>query len=165
VIFLINHRFAFYWYIPFFGASGFCALVARNVYDTIERRNPAWLAKSGADSVFALVCFGAFILHRDSTRYARAWVRERAVEYRRFVTGLKTLPPPSPGEIVYFDSKPSHFSETHLRSATQVALRRTDVDARFVSEFLSDARFWIRFREGHLRQVLTGKDKQRQNGR
>jgi len=78
---------------------------------------------------------------------------------------LEALPSPSPREVLYFDSKPSQFNQTNLLSATQVALRRTDVGAEFVSEFPPDARYRLRFEGTHLIQVPPDKDDQRQNGR
>jgi len=36
---LVNDRFAFYWYPPLFGTSGFAAMFANHVTDMIERRN------------------------------------------------------------------------------------------------------------------------------
>ena len=160
VIFLVNHRFAFYWYLPFFGVSGLAAIVAKHVADMIEKRNPTWLAAAGGYCVFALLCFGTFIWHRDATRPHRARVRQWAQEYRCFVTGLEALPSPSRREVLYFDSKPSHFNQTHLLSATQVALRRTDVGAELVSEFPSDARYRLRFEGTRLIQVPPDKNDQ-----
>ena len=161
VIFLVNHRFAFYWYLPFFGVSGIAAIVAKHVTGVIEKRNPTWLAAAGGYCVFALLCLGTFIWHRDATRPEREWVRQREREYRGFVTGLEALPSPLRREVLYFDSKPSDFNQTLLLSATQVALRRTDVGAEFVSEFPSDARYRLRFKGRHLIQVPLDKNDQR----
>jgi hypothetical protein len=165
VIFLVNHRFAFYWYLPFFGVSGLAAIVAKHVADMIEKRNPRWLAAAGGYCVFALLCLGTFIWVTDATRPYRAWVRQQAQEYRRFVTGLEALPSPSRSEVLYFDSKPSHFNQTLLLSATQVALRRTDVGAEFVSEFPSHARYRLRFEGRRLIQVPPDTNDQQKNGR
>jgi hypothetical protein len=165
VIFLVNHRFAFYWYLPFFGVSGLAAIVAKRLAAMIEKRNPTWLAAAGGYCVFALLCLGTFMWLKNATGPHRTWVRERAREYRGFITGLEALPSPSPREVLYFDSKPSHFNQILLLSATQVALRRTDVGAEFVSEFPADARYRLRFEGTHLIQVPPDKDDQRQNGR
>ena len=165
VIFLVNHRFAFYWYLPFFGVSGLAAIVAKYVAYVVEKRNPTWLAAAGGYCVFALLCLGTFILLRDATRPQWAWVSQQAHEYRRFVTGLAALPSPSRREVLYFDSKPSNFNQTLLLSATQVALRRTDVGVELVSEFPSDARYRLRFEGTRLIQVPPDKNDQQQNGR
>jgi hypothetical protein len=165
VIFLVNHRFAFYWYLPFFGVSGLAAIVAKHVADMIGKRNPTWLATAGGYCAFALLCLGTFSWYKDATGPGRTWLRQQSREYRVFVTGLTALPSPSPREVLYFDSKPSHFNQILLLSATQVALRRTDVGAEFVSEFPSDARYRLRFDGTHLIQVPPDKNDQQQNGR
>jgi hypothetical protein len=61
VIFLVNHRFPFYWYLPFLGVCGLAAVLAKNVVGLIRTRNPQWIAKSGAYSVFVLLCWGDFL--------------------------------------------------------------------------------------------------------
>jgi hypothetical protein len=60
VIFLINHRFAFYWYLPCLGVCGLAATPAKEVYSVIEMRNPRWLAQGGAAAVFVLLWLGYF---------------------------------------------------------------------------------------------------------
>jgi hypothetical protein len=153
VIFLINHRFAFYWYLPFLGLCGLAAILTSGIASRITARNPQWLAGAGAYSIFALLCWGTFLLHEEVNRPERSWLKQRADEYRGFVTGLKTLPPPHAGEVIYFNSQPSNFYPVCLLAATQVALRRTDVNARLVSEFPPDAAYRLRFQESRLIQL------------
>jgi hypothetical protein len=154
VIFLINHRYAFYWYLPFLGVSGLMAMLTQDVAALIETCNPRWLAKAGAYSIFALLCWGTFLVHKESNRPQRSWIRDRANEYRALIAGLRALPQPPPDETIYFDSQPSHFDERLLLSATQVAFRRTDLRVKLVSEFPLDARYRLRFRDSNLIQVL-----------
>ena len=153
VIFLVNHRYAFYWYLPFLGVSGLMAMFAKNITGQIETRNPRWLTLAGAYSVFALLCWGTFLVHKESNRPKRSEIKERANEYRAFITGLRALPSPSPEETIFFDSRPSYFDEPLLLSATQVAFRRTDLRVKLVSEFPSGARYRLRFQESRLIQV------------
>lgn len=153
VIFLINHRYAFYWYLPFLGVSGLIAMLAKDVAGVIENRNPEWLSKAGAYSVLALLCWGTFLAHKEANRPKRSSIRARATECRAFVTGLKALTPPPRGEVIYFDSKPSYFGEADLLSATQVVLRRTDLGVKLVSEFPPETRYRLRFEESRLRQL------------
>jgi hypothetical protein len=82
-----------------------------------------------------LLCWCTFLVHEEANRPQRSWIKERADEYRSFVTGLKALPPPTHGVVIYFDSQPSNFYPVCLLATNQVALVRTDVDARLVSEF------------------------------
>jgi hypothetical protein len=153
VIFLINHRFAFYWYLPFLGVCGLAAMLTKTVAVPIETRNPRWLVDCSASVVFILLCWGTFLVHKEANRPQRSWVKDRTNEYRAFVTGLRSLPPPPNGEIIFFDSHPSLFDELLLRSATQVAFRRTDLSAKLVAEFPPEARYRLRFHESRLIQL------------
>lgn len=153
VIFLINHRFAFYWYLPFLGVCGLAAMLAKAVVVRIETRNPHRFVECGASAIFILLCWGTFLVHKDANRQQRSKVRDRTNEYRAFVTGLRALPAPPPGETIFFDSHPSLFDENFLLTATQVALGRTDVRAKLVAEFPAEARYRLRFRESRLIQV------------
>ena len=153
VIFLINHRFEFYWYLPFLGVSGLAAMLVKTVVVPIETRNPHWLVECGASVVFILLCWGTFLVHEEANRPQRSWERALTGEYRAFVTGLRALPAPPPGETIFFDSQPSLFDEDVLLSATQVALGRTDVHTKLVAEFPPEARYRLRFQESHLVQL------------
>jgi len=153
VIFLINHRNAFYWYLPFLGICGLAAILAKIVAIQFESRNPLWLVQCGEWVVFILLCWITFLVHKDASRQQRSLARDRTNEYRAFVTGLKELPPPPHGETIFFDSMPSQFDENVLLSATQVALRRTDLNAKLVAEFPSEARYRLRFQDLCLLQL------------
>jgi hypothetical protein len=153
VIFLINHRFEFYWYLPFLGVSGLAAMLAKTVAVPMETRNRHWLVECGASVVFVLLCWGTFLVHEEANRPQRSWERALTGEYRAFVTGLRALPAPPPGETIFFDSQPSLFDEDLLLAATQVALGRTDVHAKLVAEFPPEARYRLRFQESHLVQL------------
>jgi uncharacterized integral membrane protein len=154
LIFLVNHRFAFYWYLPFFGVSGLAAILAKAVAVRIEARNPHWLVRCGASAIFILLCWGSFVIHDGATRQKRSRARDRTNEYRAFVTGLRALPTPPPGEVIFFDSRPSLFDENLLQNATQVALGRTDIKAKFVAEFPPEARYRLQFHESRLIRIL-----------
>jgi hypothetical protein len=153
VIFMINHRFAFYWYLPFLGLCGLTAMLGKNVANMIETLNPPWLAKTAAYSVFALLCWATFLVHKQANP-DRSAIKDRGNEYRAFITGLRMLPPPPKGETIFFDSHPLYFDEGLLLSATQVAFRRPDLRVKLVSEFPSEARYRLRFRDSSLTQVL-----------
>jgi hypothetical protein len=133
--------------------SGLAAMLAKTVYDAAAGRNPQWLSQSGALAIFISLCWGTFMLQKNLTQPRRASMRASTNEYRAFVTGLKNLPSPSHNETIFFDSMPSHFDQNILLSATQVGLRRTDVGAKLVTEFPSEARYRLRFQESRLLQV------------
>jgi hypothetical protein len=153
VIFLINHRYAFYWYLPFLGICGLAAILAKIVAIQFESRNPLWLVQSGESVIFILLCWVTFLVHKDASRQQRSLARDRTNEYRAFITGLRALPVPPLGETIFFDSQPSLFDEQHLLTATQVALGRTDVHAKLVAEFPSEARYRLRFQKSRLVQL------------
>jgi hypothetical protein len=150
VIFMINHRFAFFWYLPFLGVCGLTAILAKNVAKMIETRNRPWLARTAAYSVFALLCWFTFLAHKHAINPARSAMRNGATEYRAFILGLRSLPPPAKGETIFFDSHPAYFNEGLLLSATQVAFGRTDLRVKLVSEFPLDARYCLRFHDSNL---------------
>jgi len=137
VIFMINHRFAFYWYLPFLGVCGLMAMLSKNVAKMIKTRNPLWLGKTAAYLVFALLCWATFLVHKRATT-ERSAIRDLGSEYRAFITGLETLAPPPRGETIFFDSHPSYFDEKMLLSATSVAFHRTDLKVKLVSAFPSE---------------------------
>lgn len=153
VIFLINHRYAFYWYIPFLGICGLAAILAKLAAVQFESRNPGWLVQSGELVIFILLCWITFHVHKDANRQQRSLARDRTNEYRAFVTGLRALPAPPLGETIFFDSQPSLFDAQYLREATQMALGRTDVRAKLVAAFPAEARYRLRFQRSRLVQV------------
>jgi hypothetical protein len=153
VIFLVNHRAPHYWYLPFLGVCGLAAMLAKSVTGLIERRNPQWLAQSGASAVFVLLCWSSYLLYKNTMAGYISLERNRANEYRAFVTGLRALPPPPEGETIFFDSYPSLFDEIPLGAATRVAFGRNDLSAKVVTEFPAEARYRLRFRKSRLIQV------------
>jgi hypothetical protein len=135
VIFLVNHRFAFYWYLPFLGICGFAAMLSKNVMRLIAIRNPQWLTRVAATCLFIVLCWGIFALQKETSRTQRSLMKTQADEYRGFIAGLRSLPPPQPVETIYFDSLPPHFEASLLLFATRVAFGRTDLRVRLVTEF------------------------------
>jgi hypothetical protein len=153
VIFLVNHRVALFWYLPFLGACGLAAILASVAARVIKARNPQWLAESGLYCLFPLLCSSTFFLHREANRVDRLWYRDVAREDKAFVLGLRALPEPPRGEVIFFDSLPPHLEQNVLQSATQVAFHRTDVQAKLVSEFPPEARYRLRFQDSRLIKV------------
>jgi hypothetical protein len=145
VIFMPNHRFAFYWYIPLMGLGGFAGLVVKWVSKRANARMaPRW-AVVGAGLVFVLAGELYFAYQKKVNGDAQNWARDVSEEYRSFVLGLRALPPPPANETVYYGSTPRYFDAEMMRSVTQVAFRRTDLDAKMVKEFPPEARYRIRF--------------------
>jgi hypothetical protein len=67
--------------------------------------------------------------------------------------GLRAVPPPPSGETLFFDSHPIYFDAEALRVATQVALRRTDIEVQLVKEFPTSARYRLHFQDSVLTRI------------
>lgn len=150
MIFLVNHRFEFYWYIPSLGVCGLIALAIQFLAARLGQRLPARAAAAAGSLAFLMLSWGNYTLHKQLTADSRAWQREVSEEYRRFITGLRRLPAPEAGAVVFFRSMPRYFDAVVLLSAVQVAFRRTDIDIRVVSRFPPDTRYRISVQNGYV---------------
>ncbi len=133
LIFLVNHRDPFYWYIPMFGVCGLAALLTRAIASILTSRIPEARLAPYASVVFAALCLGMYFHSSGATRSRRLWQHGIAADYREFVKSVQALPTPPPGETLFFRSMPQYFDVNILMYATQVALRRTDIKAKLVS--------------------------------
>lgn len=127
VIFLVNHRYELYWYVPFFGITGLASVLA----NTVER----WLSVRLHAHALGIVGLSAFVV-LSIGHYRREWqasddlIRNQhslAVEYEAFVTVVRNFPPPPPEAKISFKSLPRYFTSESLLSAAQVVLHRTDI--------------------------------------
>ena len=150
VIFLINHREFFYWYIPLLGVSGLAAILTRDAAAFFGRFIPQRLLAPTSCALFALLCYAAYGRTRDLTQSRREWQQGIAGDYRAFVRGLQSIPAPPPGETLFFRSYPQYFDRGVLLFATQIALRRTDIGAQLVDTFPPDARYRLRFEASRI---------------
>src|SRR5437667_5316152 len=121
VIFLINHREFFYWYIPLLGVSGLAAILTRDAAAFFGRFIPQRLLAPTSCALFALLCYAAYGRTRDWTQSRREWQQGIAGDYRAFVRGLQSIPAPPPGETLFFRSYPQYFDRGVLLFATQIA--------------------------------------------
>ena len=76
-------------------------------------------------------------------------------DYRSFVTQLRSLPEVSADETLYFDSHPLYFTPDLLLYATQVALRRTDIQTKLVTDFPENARYRLHYEDSKLTVVAS----------
>jgi hypothetical protein len=133
LIFLVNHRDPFYWYFPMLGMCGLAALLIRAITSWLSSKiSEPRLSAYGA-VVIVILCAGMYISSRDATEKRRLWQVGIAREYQGFVEGVQALPSPKPGATLLFESMPRYFDVYVLKYACQVALRRTDIDARLTS--------------------------------
>jgi energy-coupling factor transporter transmembrane protein EcfT len=145
VVFLINHRGEFYWYIPFFGIAGMAAVIV----DALERRLPRW-SSLGVVAFLAV----AWMQYSHETRKANevvSWQAGVSQEYESFVKQLSNLPQPERGETIHYKSFPRFFSLVTLTSATQVVFHRTDIAVDIVDTFPAACRYCLEYADGSLR--------------
>ena len=132
VVFLVNHRYEFFWYIPFFGIAGLATLVAAAVEKQVRR----WLSERPVEVfgviVFVLLGLGHYMRERAASADLLENERSLAVEYAAFVQSIRSLPPPENGGVVVIQNVPRHFTPEVLTSAVQVILCRTDIRAEVV---------------------------------
>jgi hypothetical protein len=151
VIFLVNHRGEFYWYIPFFGFAG---LVAVGTH-ALCRRLQKW---TGAAPVLGFVAFVVltwwrFSVEKEAVQGKLQWEKSISSEYSSFVRQLSNLPPPNPPETIHYRGIPTYFNLDTLTAATQLAFRSTNIMVDVVDEFPSPCRYCLDFQNGILRQV------------
>jgi hypothetical protein len=132
VIFLTNHRFQFYWYIPLLGVCGLAALLVKWLGNAIATKVSERVVPVASAAGFIVLALGMYIIHRNQTDPHRQWQQQVSAEYRAFVASVRSLPPPAPGATIFFESYPRYFTPEVLRCASQVALRRTDIDAKLI---------------------------------
>jgi hypothetical protein len=132
IIFLTNHRDPFYWYFPMVGVCGLAALLTRAIASPLRARIPEPRAAAYGTVVFASLCLGMYASSREATLLRRLWQQGIARDYREFVESVRARPAPEPEETLHFEAMPQYFDVNVLKYASQVALRRTDVDAKLV---------------------------------
>jgi hypothetical protein len=130
VIFLINHRDPLYWYIPILGLCGLAALLVKSFVGIVEPKLSGRIVPVAGAAAFAALSWGSYIIQRNHTDQRRLWQRNIEAEYRSWIAAVRAMPQPGPNETVAFKSYPSYFDSEILRNATQVALRRTDINAK-----------------------------------
>lgn len=130
VIFLINHRYPLFWYIPFLGVCGLAALLVKAVAGIVEWRFAGRIPAGAAAAVFVALSWGTYIVQRDGTAEHRLWQQKIDAEYRAWIAAVRAMPQPGPNATIAFKSYPSYFDSEILKNATQVALRRKDVKAK-----------------------------------
>jgi hypothetical protein len=150
VIFLPNHRQDFFWYLPFLGVSGFAAVIVKQLVDGVTQRVTQKTALIIAILTFPLICREVYFSEKRLSAQYRWYFDIVANDHRSFVQGLRALPSPPPQETLFFASMPTHFDSVVLTSATEVALRRTDIRAELVSTFPAGTSYRLKFEKGRL---------------
>jgi hypothetical protein len=132
VVFLVNHRYEFFWYIPFFGIAGLAALLTAGVEKQLTRLLPERALELFGLIAFLLLALGHYTGEKAASADLLENERSLAVEYAAFVESIRRLPPPGNGGAVLIRNVPRHFTPEVLTSAVQVILGRTDIRAEVV---------------------------------
>jgi hypothetical protein len=151
VIFLVNHRGQFYWYIPFFGVAGLVAVGTDAIARRVERWTPT-AAPTIAAIAFALLASWHYFRESAAAESALSYQRSTSAESAAFIHQLQQLPPPNTSETIYYRGFPPNFNSITLESATQVALRRTDVGVKVVEVFPDPCNYCLEFENGVLKR-------------
>jgi hypothetical protein len=139
VIGLVNRRLPYYWYIPLLGLCGIVAqLFDRVISWAKERTHGIWILIGEAMFVVAL-CLTHFTIQHRLTQPTMKWVYDLAEENRRFVSGLRRLPPPPDHAILYFHTVPQYFDLISTKAAVCVVFRRLDLDVEIGQNFPTNA--------------------------
>jgi len=157
VVFLTNHRYTFYWYIPFLGVCGLTALLVREIIRRLQPLMPFPIGEIAASLCFLLLCQITFTVQESQTAKLRIQQHEINGEFRGLIQALQELPPLPSNEILFIASAPSYFDEEHLTSAAQMLLKRTDITARMVEQFPVEARYRLRFENSRLYRITDSK--------
>ena len=150
VVFLVRHRYEFYWYIPFAGLCGLAALLGQSAVIALRERFRRPLNALVVAAGFGLLWVAQYTVIRRLTLPLQTIVQADAREHLDFVRDLRALARPASGETIYFLSVPRNFDEDTVPAATQVALQRPDVQGRQVSSYPPDANWRFRFENSRL---------------
>ncbi len=132
VVFLVNHRYEFFWYVPFLGIAGLAAVAV----DTVEKQLRVWIPARALEVaglvLFAVLAMAHYVREKRTSAEILRNEQSLSKEYAAFVESLRNLPQPEPQGTVLIRSVPTHFTPEVLTSAVQVVLRRTDIRAEVV---------------------------------
>jgi hypothetical protein len=155
LVFLVNHRGEFYWYIPAAGLSGMAAVFTHAAEQRIEKWIPTTAPALGLILFVTVAVLHCSVEFRKS-RNAISEQRVISEEYAGFAGQLMQLPPPSPGETVRYSSFPAHFSLETLLSATQVILRRTDLNVDVPESLPTSCTYCLEYQNRTLKLRTAG---------
>jgi len=133
-VFLINHRFDLYWYMPFIGVAGLMAVFFGALQRIALKTLPAGTAHVLLTVIFIAVAIGHYRHEERRSRSSRDYMRDVLSEYRVFFRDLRSLPDSTTLPMLYYTSTPRHMDEFTLLCATQFALNRLDVETKIVTQ-------------------------------
>src|SRR5262249_2512512 len=133
-VFLVNHRFDLYWYMPFIGVAGLMATFFRALQRITLKTLPAGTAHVLLTVIFIATALGHYQNEEFWSRPSRDYMSDVLNEYRVFFSDLRSLPDSTTLPMLYYTSTPRHMDEVTLLCATQFALNRLDIETRIVTQ-------------------------------
>jgi hypothetical protein len=156
VVFLVNHRYEVYWYIPFFGIAGLAAVLVDVLEQRLRQRFPARALATAGLIVFIFLSIQHYSREMRESAALLESRRSLAAEYAAFVKGLQQMTQPPSDETIYYKSFPPHFDSFSLMTATQLVLRTTDLSVEIVKAFPDACRYCLVFEDGNLKLRTPG---------
>src|SRR5262249_34036026 len=105
-VFLVNHRFDLYWYMPFIGVAGLMAIFFGGLQRIALKTLPAGTAHVLLTVIFIAVAIGHYKHEELRSRPTRGYMRDVLNEYRVFFTDLRSLPDSTTLPMLYYTSTP-----------------------------------------------------------
>ncbi len=133
VIFLPNHLFAFFWYLPSIGIWISIGQLTHHVSETVVGRMGERL-RFGGPLVSACVAGAVFALAQVPARENRAnlaqWTQDYAGVFRNYVAQIRTLPEPPRGATIEAQDPPRPFNAAGITMVYRVLYGRQDIRVR-----------------------------------
>jgi len=129
VIFLVEHHFAFYWYLSAIGIWTSVARLAQRGTALIRRRSRLSRRWSAALPVAVLFVTAALVEVQDGEyRTPRVeWTRARAAMFRDFVESVVAQPDPPAAAVIQVADAPAAFDNQALTTVYRVVYDRNDI--------------------------------------
>ena len=151
-VFLVNHRFELYSYMPFVGVAGLLGLGVNAIQKGMRQVLSRPVAAAALSVLFLAAAVGHFSHEEHRGRPGREYFRDVFGEYRSFLIDLRTLPDAGTVPILYYTALPRHMDEGTVFRATEFALDRIDVETKVVENCPAEGAC-IAFENGRLRRI------------
>jgi hypothetical protein len=129
VIFLPEHRAAFYWYLPGVGAAWWLARAAGHAAGGLASRGRI-AAGSWLVGLFVLTAALSVAAQAPQRREVVGWDRQAAAFYREQVQAALRRPRPAPGTVIEVPKLPRFFARRSLETFYRVVYDRPDLTVR-----------------------------------
>jgi hypothetical protein len=155
VILLPNHRWPYFWYIPFLGIAGLFGLGAREASHWL-RRQQIPLRRLAVIHLALLIAWSTVnnTVEYLRSRKVRAVQAGHANTFTAYVRTLNKLDPEPDATLYFVEAPPRFFSTDVLNSSVQVALHRPDLHARLVDKFPEGTKWKLLLSKGEVQRSI-----------